>query len=229
MTRAQRGCTRQCSHLVGGPDGVGWRIRYQQINVTVDPTVIGSSVNSEEDNITVVTLNVSAIAHIPSKHSTRPAPPSLAATARQIFGNSLPQYLNAITIAANQMIADTGATSIFITDGVDMVNKWIATKPLTINLPDGTQVMSMHTCNINTPGLPTVLTGHIASSLKVASLIGICPICKAGCKVLFDNKKCNVIFNGNVILQGVKDPVINSWTLPLPTMVYTAPGPTVLP
>jgi hypothetical protein len=35
MTRAQEGCTRQCSHWVGGPDGVGQRIRYQQINVTV--------------------------------------------------------------------------------------------------------------------------------------------------------------------------------------------------
>jgi hypothetical protein len=52
----------------------------------------------------------------------------LAATARQIFGNPLPQFLNAITIAENQAIADTGAMSIFIIDGVDMVNEWIATK-----------------------------------------------------------------------------------------------------
>ncbi len=49
-----------------------------------------------------------------------------------------------ITIATNHAIADTGATSIFIMDGVDVDNKYITTKPLTINLPDGTKVMSTH-------------------------------------------------------------------------------------
>ncbi len=44
-------------------------------------------------------------------------------------------------IAKNYAIADTGATSIFIMDGVDVDNKRIATRPLTINLTDGTKVM----------------------------------------------------------------------------------------
>ena len=47
-----------------------------------------------------------------------------------------------------------------------------------------------------------MLTGHIVPSLKVALLIGICPLCKAGCKVLFDNEKCDVIFINKVILMG---------------------------
>jgi hypothetical protein len=50
-----------------------------------------------------------------------------------------------------------------------------------------------------------------------------------GCKFIFDNKKCNVLFNGVVILQGFKDPSINLWTLPIPTKVCTGPGPTVSP
>ncbi len=112
---------------------------------------------------------------------------------------------NAVTIGRDQAIADTGATSIFIMEGVDVANKQVTHTPLTINLPDGNKVKSSHVCDIEIPGLPTVLTGHIVPSLPVASLIGIRPLCKAGCKVLFDDKKCDVIYNGNVILRGNKD------------------------
>jgi hypothetical protein len=141
----------------------------------------------------------------------------------------MPQYLNALTAATNQAIANTGATSIFIMDGIHMVNKRVARKPLTINLPDGKQIMSTYICNIIILGLPTVLTGHIIPLLKIASLIGIHPQCKAGCTVIFDNQKFNVIFNGDVILRGYKDPATNLWMLPLPTKVCTAPGPNVPP
>jgi hypothetical protein len=120
--------------------------------------------------------------------------------AHALFANPMPQYLNAITIATNQAIADTGATSIFIMADADVDNKRLAVKPLTINLPDGTQIQPTHVCNILIPGLPTVLTGHIVPSLSIASLIGIRALYKAGCKVIFDNEKCDVMFNGIVIL-----------------------------
>jgi hypothetical protein len=149
--------------------------------------------------------------------------------ARMLFGSPMPQYLNALTIATNQAIADMGATSIFIMEGADVNNKCPATVPLTINLPDGKRVQSTHVCDIRIPGLLTVLTGHIVPSLRIASLIGIRPLCKAGCKVIFDNKKCDVVFDGVVILRGFKDPSTNLWTLPIRTKVCTAPGPTVLP
>ncbi len=86
-----------------------------------------------------------------------------------------------------------------------------------------------HVCDIRIPGLLTVLMGHIVPSLCIASLIGIRPLCKAGCKVIFDNKKCDVVFDGVVILRGFKDPSTDLWTLPMPTKVCTAPGPTVPP
>ncbi len=141
-----------------------------------------------------------------------------------LFGSPMPQYLNAISIATNQAIADTGATSIFIIEGADVDNKRIATDPLTINLPDGKKVVSTHVCNIKIPGLPTMLRGHIVPSLKVALLIGIRPLCKAGCKVVFDNEKCEVIFNNKVILMGHKDASMDLWTLPLPTgRMWTSP------
>ena len=111
-----------------------------------------------------------------------------AAAAGKLFGCPTQQYLNALTIATTHAIADTSTTSIFIMEGVDVVNKCIATTPLTINLSDGTKVKSSHVCDIEIHGLPTVLMGHIVPLLTVASLIGICPLCKAGCKVVFDDK-----------------------------------------
>ncbi len=98
--------------------------------------------------------------------------------ARAMFGNTIPQYLNALTIAVNQAIADTGATSIFIMEGTDVANKRIATSPLTINLPDGKRIQSTHVCDILIPSLPTVLVSHIVPLLSIASLIGIRPFAK---------------------------------------------------
>jgi hypothetical protein len=98
--------------------------------------------------------------------------PSIAATAQHLWGNPSPQYLNVITIAANLAITDTGSMSIFIMEGVEVPNKHFAIRPLTINLPNGKKVMLTHICDINIPGLPTVLTGHIVPSLTITSLIG---------------------------------------------------------
>ncbi len=52
---------------------------------------------------------------------------------------------------------------------------------------------------------------------------------QSGIKVIFDKKKCDVVFNGVVILRGFKDPSTNLWALPIPTKVCTSPEPTVLP
>ena len=100
-------------------------------------------------------------------------------------------------------------------DGVDVVNKRIATQPLTINLPDGRKVKSSHICDITIPGLPLILTGHVVPHLAIASLIGIRPLCDAGCTVTFDINKCDVIYKGNVILRGLKDEATGLWTLPI--------------
>ncbi len=85
-------------------------------------------------------------------------------------------------------------------DGIDVVNRHVATKPLTVNLPDGRKVKLMHVCNITIPESPDTLTGHIILALKTASLIGIRPLCKVGCKVVFDDVKCDVVYKGRVIL-----------------------------
>jgi hypothetical protein len=118
-------------------------------------------------------------------HAIGKAPQLTVAMACSIFGQPLQKYLNAIMIALTHAIADTGADSIFIMDGVNVVNKRITNKPLTINMPDGRKVKSTHICDIMIPGLLMVLTGHVLPHLAIASLIGIQPICKYIMAMLF--------------------------------------------
>jgi hypothetical protein len=73
----------------------------------------------------------------------------------------------------------------------------------------------MHACNITSLGLPTFLTGHIMPGMTSASLFGIRVLCKAGCMVIFDDDKCQVIYNRKIILTGCKDPTSNLWMLPI--------------
>jgi hypothetical protein len=110
-------------------------------------------------------------------------------------------------------IADTGATSLYLTKGAPCLNKHRATTPISVTLPDSRKIFSSHICDVAIPGLPTVLTGHIIPDMTTASLLGIRILCKAGYKVIFDNKNCQVIFEDNVILTGYKDPVSNLWML----------------
>ena len=153
---------------------------------------------SDDDDVTVATSNCSD------------------SSARNACFSALPhEGINAVSIASTEAIADSGATSIFLMDNVDVANKRHASKPLVINLPDGRKVKSTHICDIAIPGLSTMLTGHIVPELKIASLIGIRPLCKAGCRVIFDDNKCDVEFNGEVILRGFKDPSTELWTLPI--------------
>jgi hypothetical protein len=69
-----------------------------------------------------------------------------------------------------------------------------------MNIPDGWHVTSTYTCNIRIPGLPIIITGHIVPNLALALLIGICLLCKAGCRAIFDNNKSNVEYIVDVIL-----------------------------
>ncbi len=139
----------------------------------MDPTDVIKVINAiDDDNVTIVTSNLAP----KSSQKEQSQPTSLAALAKHLYGNPKLQYLNAITIAMNLAVADTEAMSMFIMDRVDVENKRLATKPLTLNLPDGRKIKSTHVCNINIPGLPIILTGHIIPDLKIASLIGICTL-----------------------------------------------------
>ncbi len=115
-----------------------------------------TSTTACDDDETIVTSNVSA---------------------KQVAGFA--PRTSSIDIDDSHGIADTGATSVFVKEGIQVPNKQPATTPLTINLPDGTQVKSTHTCDVVVPGLTTPLVGHFATpvvsscSIKIEWTCGI--------------------------------------------------------
>ena len=120
-----------------------------------------------------------------------------------------------MTITLNEAIADSGATQIFVMDGIPVHNKRKTMCPLKVALADGWRVMSIHMCDIIIPSHPTMLVRHIVPELSIASLFGIHVLTEAGCTVKFDIEKCVVKYNGKIILMGMKDPTIDLWILPI--------------
>jgi hypothetical protein len=108
-----------------------------------------------------------------------------------------------------------GATFVLVMANTPMKNVQIVPNPLNINFPDGKMVHSTHMCDVEIPGLPHVLEGHVVPALNVASLIGIQILCKVGCRVVFMDTACYVKYNGKFILRGTKDPSTDLWVLPL--------------
>jgi hypothetical protein len=118
-------------------------------------------------------------------------------------------------ISITHAVADTGATLVMVMKNTPMKNICPTTNLLNNNFPDGTIVKSTHICDLEIPGLPHVLEGHIVPKLTVASLVGIRILCKLGCTVLFTDKVCYVRYQGKVILTGYKDPSTDLWVLPI--------------
>jgi hypothetical protein len=107
-----------------------------------------------------------------------------------------------IDIDVSHGIADTGATSVFVQDGIPVVNNQPAKNPLTVYNPDGQQVQSTHTWDVVVPGLPSPLVGHIVPNLAITSLFGICPLCNAGCILVFHIDRVKVWYDRKLILIG---------------------------
>ncbi len=126
-----------------------------------------------------------------------------------------------LNIDVSHGIADTGVTSVFVQDSVPLVKKQPAKNPLTVNLPDGRQVKSTHTCNVVVPGLPSPLVGHIVPNLTITSLFGIFPLCNAGCIVVFHLDRVEVWYGGKLILIGPQNLLTNLWMLPFTTKKST--------
>ena len=99
--------------------------------------------------------------------------------------------------AVEYAISDSGATGIFLVQGVPIANLGIAEKPITITLPNGCTIQWTHTYNLDIPWLPNEMTEvHIVPGLAHSSLISTRKFCAAGCKVTFDQQECKVYHKG---------------------------------
>ena len=75
-----------------------------------------------------------------------------------------------------------------------------ATRPIAINLPDGSVIRSTHTCRLDIPWFPSVTKmGHIVPGLAHTSLVSISVLCNAGYKVEYDEGQCIVNYRGRTV------------------------------
>ena len=121
-----------------------------------------------------------------------------------------------IKIGVDEAIADAGATGHFLLPGTPVIDVMPATKPISINLPDGSVIRSTHTCRLNIPWLPEEATkGHIVPGLAHTSLVSISVLCDAGCRVEYDEGQCRVNYRGRTVWHGGREPSTKLWVLPL--------------
>ena len=115
MIRAPKRCTRHSSptsnptfDFCGAENSIAHKCNNLVSANFLNPTQKFTTLDvSNADDETIVTSNKTIHKQPPNQVS------SIAAAAREVFGNPMLQYLNTLTIATELAIADTGATSIF--------------------------------------------------------------------------------------------------------------------
>ena len=113
-------------------------------------------------------------------------------------------------------ILDSGATAHFIVKGAAVKNERPTHNPLKIKLANGSVIQSMHTCNLDIPWLPNSITeAHIVPGLSHSSLVATRKFCDASCQIIFDVNECPVIYKGNIVLSGTRDPISGLWRVPI--------------
>ena len=127
------------------------------------------------------------------------------------FENVIPSMTELSTINLNQhnihewAILDSGATSHFLLTTAPTTNKKAALNPLHVTMPDGNQVQSTHTCELDIPQLPAnARDDHIVPGLAAHSLLSIVKLCNAGCDVTLSKIKCEVKYRGRLVMRGSK-------------------------
>ncbi len=116
----------------------------------------------------------------------------------------------------NSALSDSGASSHFIVNGANVINKQLDRNPITITLPDGATLQSTHTCNVNIPWLQDEATrARIVPGLAHSSLLSTASFCDAGYTVTFDAQVCQIFDKEELVLEGGHNAAPNLWSLPL--------------
>ena len=101
-----------------------------------------------------------------------------------------------IKIARGVAIANSGAKGHFLLPGTQVKKLKPRDKPLTTNLPVGTQLQSTHTCDINVPWLPKEdRIAHIVPGMTHTIIVSIKVLLDAECKLIYDKDNCRVYFS----------------------------------
>jgi hypothetical protein len=113
-------------------------------------------------------------------------------------------------------IADSGATSHFVTIDAPIINRKVTNNPLAITTANGELMYSMHTAELNIPYLPfAARLCHVVPKLGQYSLERIGQLCDEDCDVLFQCEIMTVSYKNTVIMQGRRARSTGLWHLDL--------------
>ena len=143
-----------------------------------------------------------------------------ADTHNEAYNDAVREQANHVATAhlqgKNSALSDSGASSHFLVDGANVINKQIDFNPIIITLPDGATLHSTHTCNVNIPWLRDKATrARIVPGLAHSSLLSTASFCDAGYTVSFDAQVCRIYDKEQLVLEGGRDAATNLWRLPL--------------
>jgi hypothetical protein len=130
-------------------------------------------------------------------------------------------------------IADSGATSHFVTIDAPIINCKVTNDPLAITTANGESMYSTHTAELNIPYLPfAARLCHVVPKLGQYSLVSIGQLCNADCDVLFQRESMTVSYKSAVLYRaGGRDPpdcgILTSVTITVAKIVVS-PGPWML-
>jgi hypothetical protein len=75
---------------------------------------------------------------------------------------------------------------------------------ITVTLPDGHNIESAGTTQLQIPIIPqSATTGYLFPELREHSLLSIGMLCDAGCTAVFHRSHCDVIYDNQTILSGI--------------------------
>ena len=99
----------------------------------------------------------------------------------------------------------------------DPPEKWIATDPITVRLPNGDKLQNTHECFLPIPQLPQdSITARIFPGLHTASLLSIGQLCDAGCQATFLKHVLQISYENKIILTGDRNFRTGMWEVKLP-------------
>jgi hypothetical protein len=104
-------------------------------------------------------------------------------------------------------IFDSGTMGHYILLDTACINKWSATKPISVKLPNGQYIESLHVAMLPFPNLPAkALEAHVFPGLNDQALLSIGTFCDAGCTATFTATEVIITLGGQVVLSGRRQP-----------------------
>jgi len=124
-------------------------------------------------------------------------------------------------------IVDSGATSNFLVTEAPVVNVVPTLNLITVTIPNGSRVQSMHACKLAIPELPEkAQIGHIVYGLASHSLVSVIKLCNAGYEVTFTKIERIVKYRSKLVLTGYKCQHTELWMIPLTSNGMETSNPT---